>query len=408
MSNKRLITGFIFFLSVFTGGFAQDARTGNAIFSPFVSQLTAETRNNLVRLSWIDSRDVWGPVYVFRSVRPFTGTNPPDLKPVELPYGAQSYVDETEGSGNVYYFVAASDTQGQRYDIFIPFNNMTAVTFPDSSREEPVQGRGPVIRVPETGISGITTLVQGETVLVSWQITGAAKKTVLYRSRRPIRQVSDLLNAAIVLSGGRSPFVDYPVPGAACYYAVIFEDELTTGSIGIYPGSNATIQPVEIKNAAQAAPSMRPLPLPALSAYNTVPGGDYYTEVPKPSLLSESAAKALENVRRAKPDLPARKRPRAFAGDLETPSGGEESALRSIVQGSFSNREWQTVEGELIRYLSLPHSANVEARARFYLGQAYYYTGKNREALIEFLFVQSWYPKEANEWIEATLTAIVQ
>ncbi|MDR1318069.1 MAG: hypothetical protein LBJ90_00460, partial [Treponema sp.] len=63
---------------------------------------------------------------------------------------------------------------------------------------------------------------------------------------------------------------------------------------------------------------------------------------------------------------------------------------------------------ELVRYLSLPHSVNVEARARFYLGQTYYYTGKNREALIEFLFVQSWYPNEANEWIEATLAAIVQ
>jgi hypothetical protein len=409
MNNKRLVTGLILFLSVFTGGFAQDAASGDSIFSPFVSQLTAETRNNLVRLSWIDSRDVRGPVYIFRSVRPFTGTNPPDIKPVEVPYGTRFYVDETEGSGRLYYFVAASDTRGQRYDIFIPFNNTTVVNFPGSFREEPEPVNETAFRAPGQGISGIAARVQGEAVLVSWQQpAGAEKNTVLYRSSRPIRQVSDLPGAAIVQSGGGSPFVDYPVPGVACYYAVVFEDELAGGYAAINPGLNATIQPVEIEAVARdAPPAVRPLPLPSLSPYSTVPGGDY-TDLPKPAPLSESAARALENVQQAKPRPPAQKKPRAFAGDLETPAGGEDSGLRNIVRGAFLNRDWQTAQAELLRYLSLPHSASVEARARFYLGQTYYYTAKNREALIEFLFVQSWYPNEANEWIEAALAAIVQ
>jgi hypothetical protein len=398
--------GFIFFLSVFTGGFAQNA-SEDAIFSPFVSQLSAETRNNLVKLSWIDSRDVRGPVYIFRSVRPFTGTNPSDIKPVELPYGTQSYVDETEGSGKIYYFIAASNTRGQRYDVFIPFNNTVVVDFPDSFRGEPVPVNETEFHAPGQGISGIAAQVQGEAVLVSWQLSGTVKNTILYRSSRPIRQISDLLSALIVQSGGASPVVDYPVPGAACYYAVVFEEELTGGSVMINPGANATIQPVEIKAAGQTAPpAIRPLPLPSLSAYNT-PGGDY-TDLPRPTPLSESAARALENVQRVKPNPPAQKRPRAFVGDLETPSGGEESGLRNIVRSAFLNRDWQTAQAELLRYLSLPHSANIEARARFYLGQTYYYTAKNREALIEFLFVQSWYPSEANEWIEAALAAIVQ
>jgi hypothetical protein len=95
--------------------------SGDSIFAPFISQLSVETKNNLIRLSWLDSRDVRGPVYIFRSSQPFRpGPLPGNIEPVEVPYRTQSYVDETEGSGTVHYFVAASDERGRRYDIFIP------------------------------------------------------------------------------------------------------------------------------------------------------------------------------------------------------------------------------------------------------------------------------------------------
>jgi TolA-binding protein len=51
----------------------------------------------------------------------------------------------------------------------------------------------------------------------------------------------------------------------------------------------------------------------------------------------------------------------------------------------------------------LPRSPASEARARYYLGQSYYFAGKNREALFEFLLVQSQYGAEANDWIRSLL-----
>jgi hypothetical protein len=406
MIHKQFIAGLVFFTAALCG-FAQNAAPGDAIFSPFVTRLTAETRNNLVRLSWVDSRDVQGPVYVFRSAHPFTGTNPSDLRPVELPYGSQSYVDETEGSGGIYYFVAASDTSGQRYDIFIPFYNTVVVNFPEAPPREaapPLAPAGEAAPFRPAGVTGIEARAQGEGVVVAWQLMGTGRNAVLYRSSRPIRQTQDLLSAVIIQSGGISPFVDYPGPGTVSYYAVVLEDELTRGGVNIHPGINATLSPVETAAAAPARPGIRPMPLPPLSVYT--PGGDY-SGLPSPVPLSESSAHALRNVPPAR-SAPVPKRPRAFSGDLEAPAGGEESGLRSIVQGPFLRRDWQIAQAELLRYLSMPHSANVEARARFYLGQTYYYTGKNRESLVEFLFVQSWYPNEANEWIEAALAAIVQ
>jgi TolA-binding protein len=107
-----------------------------------------------------------------------------------------------------------------------------------------------------------------------------------------------------------------------------------------------------------------------------------------------------------KAPLPSKK-PRVFAVDLKSPAGGEESALFQIVKEYFEKRDWENSRIALLHYLSLPRSAEVEARARFYLGQAWYFTGNYREALFEFLSVQNLHPVEANIWIDAILTAMV-
>ena len=423
MLNKkmRLLAVLLFCMTVFV--FAQDAGLEDGIFSPFVTQLTAETRNNLVRLSWTDSRDVRGPVYVFRSAYPFTGPETSALRPVEIPYGTQSYVDETEGAGSFYYFVAASDAGGQRYDIFIPYTNTATAFFTApslmenqnqpsvSQRTASNQNNTENIRPSETAISSLTAIAEGEGIILSFTASGTPKSTVLYRNTQPITRIQDLLSAVIVQSGIISPFIDYPAPGAAFYYALLFEEDISRGTVQIQPGRNATINPVMIGARIPDAPAgMRSMPLPSLSIQRTSPGSDIYSEAPIPVPLRSETVSALDRLqsssRAVSPNPPPPKRPRVFARDLEVPSGGEESILRTIVQGPFITREWQSAQDDLLLYLSLPRTAATEARARFYLGQTYYYAGKNRDALIEFLFVQARYPEEANEWIEAVLTAM--
>jgi hypothetical protein len=381
--------------------------------SPFVSELTAEARNNLVRLSWRDSVDAQGPVYIFRSSRPFTGSVPLNIRPLEVAYGTQSYIDEIDGNDAWYYFIAASDRSGQRHDIVVPNTNTIRVS---AARETVPRTRIPPAEpLPGPGIFGLAARVEDDKIIISFntdRAEGSPRNGVLYRSLYPIRQPGDLLNAVIVQSGVSSPFTDSPLPGLPWYYALVSEDEIRGGRAGIYPGRNATTEAASI--AGEEAPAaitqqIRSMPLPAMSLYNAVPWSDHLSELTVTIPLSEEAAQAVDATRVdiAVPP-PPEKKPRVFARDLAEPSGGEESALMRIVQGSFTEQDWRTAHDELQRYLSLPRSADAERRARFYLGQTCYFSGKYREALVEFLSAQSLHPHETHVWIEATLEALVR
>jgi hypothetical protein len=230
-----------------------------------------------------------------------------------------------------------------------------------------------------------------------------------------MERTTDLLNAVIVQSGISSPFVDYPVPGIPYYYAVVFGEDISGGNAALFPGYNATRTAVELPpgkyrvGLPEPQSEIRSMPLPLISLYTAVPGAEGLAETPAPSPLSPEAAKALGTIpapRKRTPEIVRKKR--AFDQDLEAPAGGEEYSLRSIVQGSFTRGDWKNTIEELLHYLSLPRSRTSEARARFYLGQAYYFSGAFREALFEFLFVQSYYPQEAGEWVQAGLAALVK
>jgi hypothetical protein len=362
-----------------------------AVFAPFVSRLKAEVKNNLLRLSWIDSRSAKGPVYIYRSSRPFTEAGETALlNPVMVPYGVQSYVDEPDLSRSVYYFAAASDETGRRYEIFIPNSNIAGIGHSGEVREEP-------------GISGLEAKAEGDGVILSWHTqtytARASRVPILYRSVKPLRTMQDLLSALIVKTGPVPPFIDYPVPGISCYYALVFEDELAGGTVELVPGINATAEAVEVRSGRSAAGTgeMRSIPLPLISS-----SGGPGVSVP----VSPEASKAIPDIKTEKTVLPLKK-PRAFREDLEVPAGGEESMIRTIVQGPFSGRDWESSRTELARYLSLPREDRHRARAHFYLGQAWYFSGNYREALVEFLTVQSVYPQEANEWIEDTLSRLI-
>jgi TolA-binding protein len=98
-----------------------------------------------------------------------------------------------------------------------------------------------------------------------------------------------------------------------------------------------------------------------------------------------------------------RRGPAVFPEDLETDASGEEYQLRSIVQGYFSLGDWSRAGGELRSFLAIPRSPQNTAKANFYLGQAYYFQGSNREALFALLAAQDFFPGETAPWIQAVL-----
>jgi len=406
MKKRFILSFFTLFLTVCAGVFAQ-----NMDHIPYVTQLKVESRNNLIRLTWVDSPDARGPVYIFRSARPFSGSIPANIRPVVVRYGEQFYIDDADDMENLYYYVAASDISGQRYDIILPRINSTSLN--------PVQLEEPTLTASETpsaaaepiqGISNLKAQQDGERVIITFnREEGPRKNAILYRNMQPITRSQDLLNAVLVQSGIDSPFVDFPVPvpGLAWYYAVIYEDEIASGNMGIKPGVNTTITPVTVTSEQPTERTLRPIPLPVLTLRNTVPDSHFITEIPGQMPLSAASENMLRDTKMPSKTPINLKRPRVFSVDLVAPTSGEESALFQIIAEYFVTFKWDEAQVSLQHYLSLPRSKDIEARARFYLGQTLYYTGNYRESLMEFLSIRSLHFVEANKWVDAVLSAMV-
>jgi hypothetical protein len=392
------------FFSIIILIFAAGLNAQSRDFTAYVSQIKAESRNNLVRISWVDSPDVRGPVYIYRSARPFSGSVPANIRPIVVKYGTQYYVDEVEDMTDLFYFVAASDVSGQRYEMIIQQINSINVNL---ARADSGLSIPPVSLFEQSQIVSDIWIRRDENkIIITYASSSPGKNAVLFRSAHPISQPHDLINAVIVQSGISSPFVDTLVSGIPWYYAIIYEDDILNGDIRIRPGVNATTSAVVIYDDGTAENFMRPIPLPLLSLNDYVSGGSLADVIKEETLSSASVTMLKLTQKNEKPPLEL-KWPRAFAMDLEAPESGEESALFQIIEDYFKQFEWESARNNLKDYLALPRTKDVEARARFYLGQALYFTGNYREALWEFLSFRSINPEEANSWIDAVLSAMV-
>ena len=389
--------------------FSQETETAG--FTPFVTELQGEVKNNLLRLTWVDSPDAKGPVYIFRSPAEFD-ENAESIpgRPAAVPYGMETYMDEIDDSGTYYYFAAASDEEGQYYYLYIRPDNTISIQITGSigspeisSPTETAEQTG----TPDTGISAIRVRPEEDSIRISFR-AGADSNPVLYRSVRPIRVIGDLFGAVIIQRNAESPFYDFPVPGIPYYYALVPESELTRGTVSILPGINTTIEPIEVSPEKTGILDARTVPLPRISLSTAVSGISYFEETPRPAELDSKAESVLGDVPVYQKDPVPPKDSIIFPQDLETTGGGEEYLLSAIIQGSFYNREWETAREELTRFISLPRSRAAEARARFYLGQCLYFTHFLKEALFEFLSARSVYPQAAAEWIQAILQRLTE
>lgn len=408
MKNFLVFPAILLFLTVQQGVFAQN--TPGAVGLPSITQLRAEVKNNLIRLTWVDSPEAKGPVYIFRAARPFSGGIPPNSRPVVVQYGMQYYVDDSEDMETLYYFIAASNTEGRRFDSIVSQRNSTTVNLTqiqseeDTSAVEIAAEEEPVVPVL-TGVSGIraTLDIDGEGVVITYSVSGE-KNVILYRSAQAVRQPQDLINAVIIQSQASSPFVDYPIPGVLWYYAAIPEDDVFGGNIRIRQGNNVTADAIAIPAAAGREDwKSRPIPLPILAIHSM--SEDNSRVLPQPHPLGAQASRAAERFLGSNAPL-LKKEPFIFESDMRGPASGEESAMVQIVQNFFVRGEWNAARTRLQNYLSLPVSEDVQKRARFYLGQTLYFTDNYKEALFEFLSIQSYHP-EVDKWIDAVLSAMV-
>ena len=389
-----------------------DQNRDNGVFAPFVSQLEGEIRNNFIRLSWKDARDIQGPVYIYRSETPFSNLLVLPI-PAEVSYGTGSYLDEAENPGVLHYLVIASDEYGRKYLLPILNTNTLSITvnpenvpgntarLNQNARLAPAQPNTPL-----PGIESMDVRIDKERAIISFSGADSKKNLILYRSLSPIRRQEDLLSALIIRQKVSSPVIDYPLPGLNYYYALIYEEDLSAGIFNLRTGYNVT-EAVHLQSTARA--SSREMPLPGLNfstsfGSSTSPDGLPGFDMENFSFDSEATASLQER----RNEKTSKKEIEVFPEDLERSidagfAGNEEYQLRLIVQGYFSLKEWNKAGEEFRRFLDLPRTKDHKSRAHFYLGQVYYFQGKPREALFEFLLAQEQYPNHCNSWIQAVL-----
>jgi hypothetical protein len=271
-------------------------------------------------------------------------------------------------------------------------------------------------------LTGLSAYPDGSGIRVNFLSGNPAKHAVVYRNIVPMMRLSDLLAAEVTqLPGAVSPFIDTVQSGVPCYYAVVYDEDLRAGTAYIAPGYNATIYPaMVVPGAAPMDRGSAPLsPYPASAgamSASPLPAAPLYPEQGAGGRLSLEAAAALagtsfSTVPRAEkavvPDEASITEPKIFSEEInQVPVGADDAQLQRIVQEFVLWRRWGEAADALRQFLLNSGNSAALSRARFYLGQSFYFSGAADKALTEFLAVQARFPEESAIWIRACLSKL--
>jgi len=362
---------------------------------PVISELRADLAGNSVILSWKAAPEVKGESIILRYNNPITAANYlSSEKRGVVPHDVTTFTDTIDDGQQYYYAVLSREDNGTLYDFFLPANNSMLLGV---SSAEPSAPEG----IAE--ITGLDPMVRNDAIILTWQNPLKGRNLVLYRSTNPFTGMTSLAQAVVIsnFADSGAPFVDYPVPGVPCFYALLDEGAIRSGNATFVPGGNTNRVPVEVpanfaKYQKSGLPSVRPMPLPWLNPSR------------EPQRQEWRFAKETEAmIRKMAPPVQASKavahEPYVFVMDIESTGSGEEYALKTIIETQFIGAKWQKAAGDLDKFLSIRRTPKTTARARFYLGQAHFFSGNYRQALLDFLLAQNQYYSLSREWVQYTM-----
>ena len=258
--------------------------------------------------------------------------------------------------------------------------------------------------------------IKNQSVYLHWNTTGNVPKLILYRSLNPFTDFSSLANAVLLstFSKNTKAFIDYPLPNTNYYYALVFENDVTSGTpIKFIPSKNSILVPIRIEAATEETELVeRALSLPTLNTSEAV-----QTKRATFSAETEQKLRELETkfgkypayARKAEnPD--AEKLPAFFRFTEETAAGRDVTALslKRILDTYSETKSWLELEAELTKFLQLSHSDFIDARAAFYRAEACFFAQKYDSALLQFLQVEDTFKLEAKKWIALTLEKLTE
>jgi len=381
----------------------------------FVSRLKAEPVDYQVKLTWVDSPDLTGVCVVYRSTSEITSQNLAAATVVgTVPTGTGSFIDSPPDRRGWYYAVLIRDKAGNLYSLVVPFRNKTSA---------PVS---PLTSAPEeqlaAQVSGIRAVpsANGDSIEVSFTTTNRNRDLLLFWGPRAFTKPEDLLSATKTtpLDPGTTRYVLPVLPGIDYWFAVLDAGLFKLGQAPLARGANATAYPVQLQVTtshglpAPASPPRRGIPLPSLAIIRGVQtgeeiGGSDVAELPRPSPVSDDTRAAIAALRKDLPGAPTTGlKPQVLASDATPTPGSELARLQDIVLGPFQAADWPDAQSRLLDFLSLPRKQDVADRASFYLGQVYFFQGRTRDALLEFLDSQDTLYQESTPWIDACFQAL--
>jgi hypothetical protein len=389
---------------------AQDA-TELAVNAPFVSHIQVGINGARIILAWEPSSDAPGKVDIYRSSEEINAQNFPQATKIgSCDQDLGRFEDHPPLNADVYYAILVNKDDGGNFAVFIPFKNATAIAVRIKSE----------IRNAEK----LTLTAENVKDYIHLQInsTKSDQKLLVYRSTDRISSARDILNATLIFVGekGERDFQDYPIPGINYYYTLLSEDALKTGGLKIVPGENSTEKPLMVPagrfrvGLPSFAPNSRAMPLPALSVRNA---NDIFTTTEQSAVtypdsvkVKPETQKAIGGILSVLPEAKVEAEPDFLVLDKERgrPETGEEYTLAEIVGSAAKYHNWPDAVFSLENFLSLYRSEAVEARARFYLGQAYFYSKQYREALFNLLIVQESFYTESSDLINLSLDRLHQ
>ena len=436
-----------------------------SVFAPFISRLRISLNDPQVRITWVDAPDVSGSYAIYRSTVSITNETLDAATQIgDAAAGEEAYLDVPDAPGTFYYAVLALTDAGEPYRILIPGRNSS---FRPVSIENLATPREEAARI--TSIESDISNIDGQSAIaVTAQANRDGRNLVVYRATSPIQSIDDLSIASLVteVQSNQIAVLDLPVPGVGYYYAILDSELLLDGGGTIEPGENATTTPAEIPiqiatvDEPQAEPDPEPeteepspeepeveepegqpvpdveepapvadasepdvvfevvireqevraIPLPFLQLQSVLSTGrrlrDLGVLIPDEVTLSNTSADlVLDLLPSLSPVAEPQAPPRILDEDRAPSPEGVEYTLRTIIDGPIERLAWEDALQQLTNFLSLPLSQDLAARAHFYRGQAYYYTGERQLAILEFLLARDAHYVDVEAWLDTVLSA---
>ena len=399
---RRIVGLMVVLALVGANVWAQDAEAGAAepdaldrdVFAPFVSRLRVAVRDPEVRLTWRDSADLSSGLYrIYRHSSEITQNSLDDAQLIaEVPPGTETFLDTPPEEGQYFYAVLAAEPDGRLYPILVPFRNKTLrsvqITRLDSEEDRAAR------------VYDIEAQAQDSALVLVFEPSRSDRSLAVYRSTQPFTDFESLSAGTLIaeLPSSSRRFADYPVPGVSYYYGVFDTGLIELGSVQLEENENILTSPVGIALTSAETQitidipqaSKRRAPLPILQLASGIQSGERLVRADIPGggarPVPPATQSAIETLLARAPERAVfDPEPVILPREQRAEGEGVAITLAQIVTGEFSAGAYRSSIELLESLLNLPLSEQMEARVRFYLGQALFLDGRHEPAFLEFL-----------------------